>query len=48
MGSTINADYALSAAHKEMLEKSLIDSDPEVAEIMVCLNERIQFGACSV
>merc|ERR1712000_234509 len=34
MGSSINADYALSAAHKEMLEKSLLDSDPEVAEIM--------------
>jgi glycine hydroxymethyltransferase len=26
--------YALSATHKEMLEKSLLDSDPEVAEIM--------------
>jgi hypothetical protein len=35
MGSTINPDYALSATHKEMLEKSLLDSDPEVAEIMV-------------
>ena len=31
---TINADYALSATHKEMLEKSLLDSDAEVAEIM--------------
>ncbi|PKS11236.1 hypothetical protein jhhlp_002997 [Lomentospora prolificans] len=26
--------YALPASHKEMLEKSLLDSDPEVAEIM--------------
>ncbi|ORY58841.1 serine hydroxymethyltransferase [Pseudomassariella vexata] len=26
--------YALSGAHKELLEKSLVDSDPEVAEIM--------------
>jgi glycine hydroxymethyltransferase len=26
--------YALSATHKEMLEKSLLESDPEVAEIM--------------
>lgn len=26
--------YALSATHKEMLEKSLLDSDPEVAKIM--------------
>ncbi|KAB5542405.1 serine hydroxymethyltransferase [Coniochaeta sp. 2T2.1] len=26
--------YALSEQHKEMLEKSLVDSDPEVAEIM--------------
>ncbi|KAH7154943.1 serine hydroxymethyltransferase [Dactylonectria estremocensis] len=29
-----NAEYALSASHKEMLEKSLLDSDPEVASIM--------------
>ncbi|KAH8904551.1 glycine hydroxymethyltransferase [Coniochaeta sp. PMI_546] len=28
------ATYALSEQHKEMLEKSLLDSDPEVAEIM--------------
>ncbi|KAI1331574.1 glycine hydroxymethyltransferase [Xylariaceae sp. FL0255] len=28
------ATYALSQEHKDMLEKSLIDSDPEVAEIM--------------
>lgn len=26
--------YALSATHKQMLEKSLLESDPEVAEIM--------------
>lgn len=26
--------YALSSSHKEMLEKSLLDSDPEVADIM--------------
>jgi glycine hydroxymethyltransferase len=30
----ISSDYALSASHKEMLEKSLLDSDPQVAEIM--------------
>ncbi|KAK9422266.1 putative Serine hydroxymethyltransferase-like protein [Seiridium cardinale] len=29
-----SATYALSNEHKEMLEKSLVDSDPEVAEIM--------------
>ncbi|KAB5526403.1 serine hydroxymethyltransferase [Coniochaeta sp. 2T2.1] len=29
-----DATYALSEQHKEMLEKSLVDSDPEVAEIM--------------
>ncbi|KAI1339777.1 serine hydroxymethyltransferase [Xylariaceae sp. FL0016] len=28
------ATYALSQEHKDMLEKSLVDSDPEVAEIM--------------
>ncbi|KAH6652028.1 serine hydroxymethyltransferase-like protein [Truncatella angustata] len=28
------ATYALSSEHKELLEKSLVDSDPEVAEIM--------------
>ncbi|GAB1317549.1 Serine hydroxymethyltransferase, cytosolic [Madurella fahalii] len=28
------ATYALPESHKEMLEKSLLDSDPEVAEIM--------------
>ncbi|KAJ2971120.1 hypothetical protein NUW58_g9506 [Xylaria curta] len=28
------AAYALSKEHKDMLEKSLVDSDPEVAEIM--------------
>jgi hypothetical protein len=27
--------YALSSEHKDMLEKPLRDSDPEVAEIMV-------------
>jgi glycine hydroxymethyltransferase len=27
-------EYALSGAHKDMLEKSLLDTDPEVAEIM--------------
>ena len=27
--------YALSNTHKEMLQKPLVDSDPEVAEIMV-------------
>ncbi|KAK5661729.1 hypothetical protein OQA88_9829 [Cercophora sp. LCS_1] len=31
---TNGATYALSQSHKELLEKSLIDSDPEVAEIM--------------
>ncbi|KZZ94406.1 Serine hydroxymethyltransferase [Moelleriella libera RCEF 2490] len=30
----MSAEYALSASHKEMLEKSLLDSDPEVASIM--------------
>ncbi|KAK3365386.1 serine hydroxymethyltransferase [Podospora didyma] len=30
----INSTYALSESHKELLEKSLVDSDPEVAEIM--------------
>ncbi|RSL54508.1 Serine hydroxymethyltransferase, cytosolic [Fusarium duplospermum] len=30
----LTADYALSESHKEMLEKSLLDSDPEVASIM--------------
>ncbi|KAK3179974.1 Serine hydroxymethyltransferase, cytosolic [Lecanicillium sp. MT-2017a] len=30
----LNPEYALSATHKEMLEKSLLDSDPEVASIM--------------
>ncbi|KAK7408287.1 Serine hydroxymethyltransferase, cytosolic [Neonectria punicea] len=29
-----NAEYALSESHKEMLEKSLVDTDPEVASIM--------------
>lgn len=29
-----NSTYALSNSHKEMLEKSLIETDPEVAEIM--------------
>lgn len=29
-----NPEYALSGAHKDMLEKSLLDTDPEVAEIM--------------
>lgn len=29
-----NATYALSQGHRDMLEKSLLDSDPEVAEIM--------------
>ncbi|KAI1159737.1 glycine hydroxymethyltransferase [Nemania serpens] len=28
------ASYALSQEHRDMLEKSLVDSDPEVAEIM--------------
>lgn len=28
------ASYALSEGHKEMLEKSLLDTDPEVAQIM--------------
>ncbi|KAK2763736.1 Serine hydroxymethyltransferase, cytosolic [Arachnomyces sp. PD_36] len=28
------ATYALSQAHKEQMEKSLVDSDPEIAEIM--------------
>jgi glycine hydroxymethyltransferase len=32
--SPTNAEYALSESHKEMLEKSLLDSDPEVASIM--------------
>ncbi|PHH73185.1 hypothetical protein CDD82_5611 [Ophiocordyceps australis] len=30
----MSSDYALSASHREMLEKSLLDSDPEVATIM--------------
>ncbi|KAI0475489.1 serine hydroxymethyltransferase [Xylariaceae sp. FL0804] len=30
----VNGAYALSQEHRDMLEKSLIDSDPEVAEIM--------------
>ncbi|KAI9901218.1 hypothetical protein N3K66_003035 [Trichothecium roseum] len=34
MGSAVPSEYALSASHKEMLEKSLLDSDPEVAQIM--------------
>jgi len=29
-----SSSYALTEGHKDMLEKSLIDSDPEVAEIM--------------
>ncbi|KAI0165135.1 serine hydroxymethyltransferase [Hypoxylon sp. FL1284] len=29
-----NATYALPKEHKDLLEKSLVDSDPEVAEIM--------------
>ncbi|KAI1086481.1 serine hydroxymethyltransferase [Rostrohypoxylon terebratum] len=29
-----NSTYALSKEHKDLLEKSLLDSDPEVAEIM--------------
>ncbi|KAI0886832.1 serine hydroxymethyltransferase [Annulohypoxylon maeteangense] len=29
-----NGTYALSQEHKDLLEKSLLDSDPEVAEIM--------------
>ncbi|GKU00420.1 serine cytosolic [Fusarium langsethiae] len=32
--SPTNAEYALSESHKEMLEKSLLESDPEVASIM--------------
>jgi aspartate carbamoyltransferase regulatory subunit len=28
----------LLLTHRQMLEKSLLDSDPEVAEIMVCSN----------
>lgn len=30
----MSSTYALSASHREMLEKSLVDSDPEVAAIM--------------
>ncbi|PHH64459.1 hypothetical protein CDD81_4534 [Ophiocordyceps australis] len=30
----MSSDYALSASHREMLEKSLLDSDAEVAAIM--------------
>lgn len=30
----MSSDYALPASHKEMLEKPLLDSDPEVAAIM--------------
>ncbi|TPX18222.1 uncharacterized protein E0L32_002731 [Thyridium curvatum] len=29
-----NSTYALSQSHRDMLEKSLVESDPEVAEIM--------------
>ncbi|KAM0667664.1 hypothetical protein ACQRIT_003189 [Beauveria bassiana] len=32
--AAITPEYALSASHKEMLEKSLLESDPEVAAIM--------------
>ncbi|CEJ91904.1 Putative Serine hydroxymethyltransferase [[Torrubiella] hemipterigena] len=32
--SPINAEYALPASHKDMLEVSLLESDPEVAAIM--------------
>ncbi|KFH41845.1 Serine hydroxymethyltransferase-like protein [Hapsidospora chrysogenum ATCC 11550] len=32
--AALNPDYALSASHKEMLEKSLLETDPEVASIM--------------
>ncbi|KIV96315.1 serine hydroxymethyltransferase, cytosolic [Exophiala mesophila] len=35
MGSVAqSSSYALSKAHKDMLETSLVDSDPEIAEIM--------------
>ncbi|RVX75362.1 Serine hydroxymethyltransferase, cytosolic [Exophiala mesophila] len=35
MGSVAQStSYALSKAHKDMLETSLVDSDPEIAEIM--------------
>ncbi|KIW69111.1 serine hydroxymethyltransferase, cytosolic [Phialophora macrospora] len=34
MGSMAAPSYALSQSHKDMLEKSLVDSDPEIAEIM--------------
>ena len=27
-------EYALSKSHQEMLEKSLVETDPEIAEIM--------------
>merc|ERR1711981_1235157 len=29
-----NSSYALTESHKDMLEKSLLDTDPEIAEIM--------------
>merc|ERR1711939_1014678 len=38
MGTTAimatNSSYALTESHKDMLEKSLLDTDPEIAEIM--------------
>ncbi|EXJ73745.1 serine hydroxymethyltransferase, cytosolic [Cladophialophora psammophila CBS 110553] len=34
MGSAATGSYALSQTHREMLEKPLVESDPEIAEIM--------------
>ena len=34
MGSMPMATYALSSKHQDLLEKSLVETDPEVAEIM--------------
>ncbi|KAJ2966887.1 hypothetical protein NQ176_g9934 [Zarea fungicola] len=41
--AALTPDYALPASHRDMLEKSLLESDAEVASIMVCLPRLLRF-----